>query len=416
MNLSAASGWGIIEELQIILFAASGRELNPKRLKNKNMRLKLWSKLLFVSLIIFSSCKDELSIRTIYPTEGEEGTLVTIEGKHFSDAKSNIVVKFADTPTETISATKNQLKVKVPDGIKLGEISITVTVRGKTVTAPKKFMVKFNTFNPSNHTVTFSDEFNGTRDALWESLTGAGWGNETFSSDSKYITYDKSGSREYLELKAYVENDKGELKNYSGGIHIPDKISNGSAMIKNPDNPFYYGYYEIESRLTKGTQSIDSIGLWPAFWFQHSERNDPEPGKYWYEEVDIFEPGACQVRDDYTAFHYWTLENDNAPHSDTNIWQDPEHEHFFYDVDMFNWHRWGVEWLPERLTFYYDGVPIHTIRKRVPFHQKPRLFIDLQLNPEPWGCANPRTTAGKFIGSFQVNYFRYWSFDKNSGY
>ena len=262
-------------------------------------------------------------------------------------------------------------------------------------------------FNPSNYTITYSDEFNGALNNEWEPLIGIGiWGNETFSSNSKYLTYGSDNNRNYLELKAYVENDGGTLRNYSAGIIIRTKIWNGTATVPNPDNPFYYGYYEIEARLTKGNQSMDKIGLWPAFWFQHGERNDPVPGKYWYEEVDIFEPGACMVEGDYTAFHYGTLLNDDNPDV---FWKGDGWEGIKTNCDMFNWHRWGVEWLPDRLTFYYDGIPVHTCTERVPFHEKPQLFIDLQLNPDSFGCANIRKSAGTFIGSFQVNYFRYYA-------
>src|SRR5699024_5244808 len=107
-------------------------------------------------------------------------------------------------------------------------------------------------------------------------------------------TFGESDNRHYLELKAYVEAESDSLRNVSSGIYIPTKVWDGNTNIKNPQNHFYYGYYEIESRITKGGQSMEEIGLWPAFWFQHSGKDDPEEGKYWYEEVDIFEPGACQ--------------------------------------------------------------------------------------------------------------------------
>lgn len=264
----------------------------------------------------------------------------------------------------------------------------------------------FIPFSANNYVLAYSDEFNGTMNPEWVPLDPVQpWGIQTFSSNNKYLTFSSIYPRQFLELKAYVDYDGGVLKDISAGIAIPDKVWNGTSSVINPDNPLYYGYYEIEARITKGTQKLDNIGLWPAFWFFDSGY-DSLTSKYWVEEVDIFEPGACQVKDDYTAFHYWTLNDDSQPGSPANRWLDPEHECLFYNVDMFNWHRWGVEWLPDRLTYYYDGIPVHTIRKKVPSHDKPKLYLDLEVDAS---CTNPTNQSNFFIGSFQINYFRYYT-------
>ncbi len=291
---------------------------------------------------------------------------------------------------------------------------------GLFVFSPGILFSQSSPFYPSNWAVTYSDNFDyGHRNAEWEPLVGDScpWGIQTFSSSSKYISGNGESGRSFLELKAYVENLGGILKNVSGGLVIPAKVWVSSTdHCTNADNPFFYGYYEIEARLTKGNQSMNNVGLWPAFWFAHGETIGQDCNtttKYWYEEVDIFEPGACQVKDNMTAFHYWTIDDDNFPKTDDNIWDHPDHEYFFYDVDMFNWHRWGVEWLPDRLTFYYDGLPIHTCSARVPSHQKPSMYIDLQI--QDGGCTSPRTAPNTFIGSLQVNYFRYYALQACSG-
>ncbi|MCF8404140.1 MAG: glycoside hydrolase family 16 protein [Bacteroidales bacterium] len=196
-------------------------------------------------------------------------------------------------------------------------------------------------------------------------------------------------------------------------MRIPEKNGSTGEPCTNSENPFFYGYYEIDARVVKGDQSMDSVGLWPAFWWHHAEdtMQDCNPtSKFWSEEVDIFEPGACQVKYNKTAFHYWTLEDDDYsrdyPTKGANTWKGEGFEFLFYDVDMFNWHKWGVEWLPDRLTFYYDRMPIHTISARVPSHQKPSMYIDLQI--QDGDCTSPRTVANTYLGSFQVDYFRYY--------
>jgi beta-glucanase (GH16 family) len=271
--------------------------------------------------------------------------------------------------------------------------------------------------DPSIWDITYSDDFNGTRNSEWQTLTGVGiWGDETFSSNTKYLTYGTEGSRQYLALKAYVDSDGGILKNFSAGISIPDKLG---APCTNDENPFFYGYYEIEAKITKNDSlSMNNIGLWPAFWFCHGETIGQQcntTNKYWYEEVDIFEPGACQVKNDSTYVHYWTINDDNFPMADdfSNTWLDTGYVGKLGNVDMFNWHTYGVEWLPNRLTFYRDRIPFHTCTKRVPSHQKPHLYIDLQI--DQFGCTSPKTTANSFIGSFLVNYFKYYALPTCSG-
>ena len=279
------------------------------------------------------------------------------------------------------------------------------------IVVPLSLFSQILPFDPSNWIVTFSDDFTGSRNANWVPLEPIQpWGNQIFSSETKYLTYGSDGSRVYLDLRAYVENVNGTLTNTSAGIYFPCKKT---LPCTNPDNPFYYGYYEIEAKLTKGGQSLENNGLWPAFWFQHSESPDLciSPGHYWYEEVDIFEPGSDYVYHDVNYFHYGTLLNDDNPDVQ---WRGPGWEGIKENCDMFNWHRWGVEWLPDRLTFYYDGIPVHTCSERVPFHEKPQLFIDLQTDPDPRHL-NPRTVQGTFVGSFRVNYFRYYELIECSG-
>jgi hypothetical protein len=184
----------------------------------------------------------------------------------------------------------------------------------------------------------------------------------------------------------------------------------------NPDNQFYYGRYEIEARLTKGDQPLDSVGLWFAFWTYHGGRLPG--GRYWYDEMDIFEPGACQVKNGKNLIHYWTLENEFENNNGSNAWEDPEHEDVI-DFEMFDtddpdeteWHVFAVEWLPDKLTYYFDDIPFHTVKKRIPSHEKPCLQINLNLKPDNDGrnCESPRTEDNFFLGSFQINYFKYYA-------
>lgn len=259
-------------------------------------------------------------------------------------------------------------------------------------------------FNPALWNLTYSDEFNSsTINPEWTYLQPSQpWGTQNFSSDPKYVSVASDGSRSFLNLRAYVENVSGTLKKVSGGLVIPDKIWDNTTWqtIPNPANPFSYGYYEIEAKLSIGSQGLANNGIWPAFWAQHS--GGTAPGNYWYEEMDIFEPGACYVRDSRNVVHYWTLDNPNDPNS---RWGGTGFEGET-SVDMFTWHTYGLLWLPDRLVYYQDGQAFHTCTARVPAHEKPALFLDLQTDGS---CGAPNNSSNQFVGAFQINYFRYYT-------
>jgi hypothetical protein len=259
-------------------------------------------------------------------------------------------------------------------------------------------------FNPALWNLTYYDEFNSpTINPEWNYLQpNQPWGTQTFSSDPKYVSVASDGTRSFLNLKAYVENVSGTLKKISGGLVIPDKVWDNTTWqtIENPVNPFFYGYYEIEAKLTIGAQGLANNSIWPAFWAQHS--GGDSPGNYWYEEMDIFEPGACYVKDSRNVVHYWTLNNPNDPNTKWN----GEGFEGEASVNMQDWHTYGLLWMPDRIVYYQDGQPFHSCTGRVPSHQKPALFIDLQTDGS---CSVGNNSANQFVGAFQVNYFRYYT-------
>ena len=112
---------------------------------------------------------------------------------------------------------------------------------------------------------TFSDEFNGTRNANWLDMTGTGWGSETFRPQN--ITYGSENERQFIRFVGEIVNGTP----YTGGINTGRTLSGHFGLG--------YGYYEIEARVLQ-TPNIKS-GLWPAFWLWHLDNTPP----CWYEEI-----------------------------------------------------------------------------------------------------------------------------------
>jgi hypothetical protein len=232
---------------------------------------------------------------------------------------------------------------------------------------------------------TFSDEFDGSMKDIWQDLTGTGqsWGSETFRPQN--IQFGSEGTRSFLRLVANMENGIP----YTGGMWTGFEV--GYLGLG-------YGYYEIEARVLQ-TPNIVS-GLWPAFWLQHEGKNPPP---YWYEELDIFEPNNCQMRRYEHVVGYRKLDTSNPG-------EPLKDEYIKRNVDMSQWHKYAVEWLEGRVTFYLDDEPFFVISGRpTPYHQNTNLRIDLQtdyFNQPNWYCP-PKIDNGT-LGCYDVNYFRYY--------
>jgi len=235
----------------------------------------------------------------------------------------------------------------------------------------------------------FSDEFDGNRNANWLEKRGEAGGAISIPQN---ITYGSENERQFIRFIGEIVNGIP----YTGGI-VTGRTLSGHLGLG-------YGYYEIEARVlqTPGIQS----GLWPAFWIWHQSYTSP----YWYEELDIFEPNNCEVKANQHHVHFWY-------NPDESIYPDVVEKLFpddmsKYNVDMSQWHKYAVEWLEGRVTFYLDDDLFFVIRDRhTPFHQNTNVLIDLQTDkfdtPSWWVVCPPDIDNGP-LGSFDVNYFRYY--------
>ena len=103
---------------------------------------------------------------------------------------------------------------------------------------------------------------------------------------------------------------------------------------------FLYGRVEIHSKTSQ-----EVVGAGPCFLLWPSDNS-------WPPEIDILEtPQSGQG-----MF--------------TNHWPGPNGEdvyksHFF-DLDHSQWHTYALDWFPDRLTFYVDGVEVYTTTENVP--------------------------------------------------
>lgn len=238
---------------------------------------------------------------------------------------------------------------------------------------------------------TFSDEFNGSKKDVWIDFHNENyWGSQIFLRQN--IQFESEHGRAFLRLKAEMENGTP----YSGGMYTGYSVYSNTGLYG-----LGYGYYEIEARVIQ-TPNIVS-GIWPAFWMQHANFSYP----FWYEEMDIFEPDYCQVINNNHHVTYWNIDDSTRIFSiDSNSRNSTGDK---YNVNMSEWHKYALEWLPKRVVFYIDDENVLELCDTInhPYHQNTCLRIDLQTGKFGEGCA-PDSSINGLLGYFDVNYFRYY--------
>ena len=179
-----------------------------------------------------------------------------------------------------------------------------------------------------------------------------GWGNnelECYTSNKKNIAVNEDvtgdGKKDgYLRITASYEDKGYTYQNETTKKYTSARIRTTTAK----DALFNTTYGYIESRMAlPGTK-----GAWPAFWML-PQSTDIYKGWPVSGEIDIMETcGAFANGADNQA-------------CSTLHWGNPEHVYkgsgyTALSSDYTNFHTYGVDWEPGKMTFYYDGKPIYT--------------------------------------------------------
>jgi beta-glucanase (GH16 family) len=134
-----------------------------------------------------------------------------------------------------------------------------------------------------------------------------------------------------------------------GGCHSKTHYYT-SGWINTKDNyNMLYGYAEARIFFEYGN------GLWPAFWLWSSESR--------YEEIDIVElfPGVLETGNNiyYGQRHD---ENMNTSHLHYDINTVRVSKNYIYPINNYNnWHTYAIEWSPNKIIIYVDGVVVNNI-------------------------------------------------------
>ena len=187
-------------------------------------------------------------------------------------------------------------------------ISIKIKIKKMKFTLILTLIIAIYTEPPSNYSLVWSDEFEGStiNSSKWVYDTGGdGWGNNEYEyyTDRNKNSYVSDGK---LHIKAIKEKYKGK-KYTSARMKTKGKLE------------FQYGYIEANISLPRGT------GIWPAFWMLGSDIDEvswPKCG-----EIDIIE--AINTENKIHSTCHW-YSNGHAQYSRSSETFDITQFHIYY--------------------------------------------------------------------------------------
>ena len=251
------------------------------------------------------------------------------------------------------------------------------------------------TLSYEGYTLRWQDEFDGAalnRDDWNVELHEPGWVNNELQSyvDSPENIYLEDGK---LVLKPVeTKNADGTVSYTSGRVNTQNK------------HDFKYGIFEARAKVPAGQ------GFLPAFWMMPTNENLygqwPRCG-----EIDIMEVLGNDTTRSYGTLHY------GNPHNQSQAGCTLTEGNFSDE-----YHTFAVEWEPDRISWYVDGVMIHTendwysategqgeITYPAPFDQPFYIILNLAVGGN-WPGSPDETTdiAGS---AFYVDYVRVYQKD-----
>lgn len=143
-----------------------------------------------------------------------------------------------------------------------------------------------------------------------------------------------------------------------------------------------YGYFEIKCAMPEGQ------GFWPAFWLLPTDNS-------WPPELDVFEQLGKDPNTIYMTNHF------SSPGVKNDQIQDRLH------IDTTQMHTYGVDWGPQTLKYYVDGVLVATQPTPASMNKEMFMLMNLAVGG-PW-AGRPDATTG--TGEMKIDYVRAYATD-----
>jgi len=205
--------------------------------------------------------------------------------------------------------------------------------------------------------------------------------NEEFSGDQldpdTWSTEYRWGRTNEPELQYYSPD---ALQVSDGILHIiADKrqmegMDYTSGLIASYDRfTFTYGYLEMRAKIPAGR------GLWPAFWMHLND--DDKSG-----EIDVFEFLGHEPNIIHMSYHF------------------PELQEFWFNGPDYSqdYHTYAVDWQPDKIVWYVDGVERARTTTEIP-NEPMYILANLAVGGD-WPGSPDRNT--QFPAHFDIDYIR----------
>ncbi|MGH9187058.1 MAG: glycoside hydrolase family 16 protein [Acidimicrobiales bacterium] len=179
----------------------------------------------------------------------------------------------------------------------------------------------------------------------------------------------------------------GDTYEFTSGM-----VSTGPSTDEPQDRPrfaFQYGFVEMRARVPAGQ------GLWSAFWLLPTSL-ESRP------EIDVAEVLGHEPQRGYAYVH---LADDGHKIDDGDDW--------VTDDMSVGWHRFGLWWTPETLTWYVDDVASwrYTDAARTP-SEPMYVLANLAVGGE-W--AGPPDATTRFPSTLEIDHVRVWQQRSDGG-
>ena len=193
-------------------------------------------------------------------------------------------------------------------------------------------------------TLVWSDEFNGDTvdETKWNIIDGMANHGAIYDRDA--VSIKKDGENSYLAIHSKNYETTEDLIKAVGWDQyqdqkLKDSVTWSSGRVESKDKfSFQFG------RMAVRAKPNDSKGIWPAIWLLCQD----ETG---HDEIDVLEYLGQDAWDAWTTNHFGILDKNKA--SDGIATRN-------YEAWCQDFHVFEVEWDPEIIKFFIDGVQVHS--------------------------------------------------------
>lgn len=326
------------------------------------------------------------------PPTATAGTTITIDGTGFAKRQSGLVsfddgsaVAFRasgrgsfsvalDIDPATSGGPHTIVATDQASGVVLASTTLEVlatVITPPPVTGPTAAPTPAPTVPTSSPAYTFDDEFDGAS-------LGSVWGTSAHWTDLSEAV----ASRSQSSVANGVLTIAATRTSSGWKSDLVDTWGRWSQK---------YGYFEARMKFTAG------YGMWPAFWLAEDWTSGHT------NELDINETLANPVggtRGDTSQRYYATVHYDSAA---TGKWSSGSYAYNAPQDLAGAWHTYAMDWRPDHITFYIDGVAWKTFTDAAHIPSVPMPVI---FNLAMGGWAGATTSSTPSPSYLQVDWVR----------